>query len=640
VGRGILCILIAVGMAVAASPARAATWTHVGTSGFAMGDSLLYDPYETRAEHDLTDADRIKFSSMVVDRAGNIFAVCNDDENDVSSLGGGVTVFRADGSIANINLQAAGLFGGLTKLVLAGDGKVYGVQNFAKIQWPGGHLGYPHRILRFNVSGTCDIIWIAPDVLEGDPPVNKSLIRGIATGPGGYVYWIMNGASDYWRHNLLWRYNFAKEQVEASPINQPGHGAGLFETYGMNAFEYVGGDWFAMIDSDGHHVSAIGWTVDRTPAANNIGATWASDRTTAMVYDPVYRKLWHGPRGTSEPGSGPGAKYTAIMARWNGDPANLGLFTEVIDGAVAGIVDDPTSSDTNASVWHMNGNNPQVTGQGNGARYWCNALAVNPADGTAWMSWGGNKYHQASPSADFNYTGYGPYGPVGAVYTVTKGAYGPGASEGTPRVTSPRPSWVMALAFGQRSGSCRIWALTCDLNNGQYDLYEAPVACPPVGACCQRGNACTMETQTACVALGGEYHGDNVPCSQTTCNVVGACCRRQGECSMELPTDCVGVSESFQGVGVPCEAVDCRWQICQAPAADADGDGDVDSIDFGVWQSCLTVGGGEIVTDSIRCDCFDTDRDGTIDAGDLETLIGCGSGPGIAADPACGEPTR
>ena len=636
VRRGRVCILYAtLSLVVTAFVAQGATWAHIGTSGFAMGDGLMVDGFETRAENHLTDANRVKLSSMVVDFAGNVFAVCNDGENNAASLAGGVSIFRSNGSVVNLNLQAAGLFGGVTKLVLAGDGMVYGVQNYAEIQWPGGYRGYPHRILRLQLDGTTSVIWQAPESLEGSPPVNKSLIRGIATGPGGHVYWIMNGASEYWRYNFLWRYNVVKDQVEPAPINSPLNDDGWSETYGISPFEYVGGDWFAIMRSDGRRVSAVSWTLERRGVVNEGGASWASDRTTSLVYDPAYRRLWHGPRGTSDPGS----KYTAIMSRWSGSTSNPGLFSATADDPKTGIIDDPNFTE-NAGVWHMNGNDPGATGESNGGKYWCNALAVNPVDGTGWMSWGGDKCMSCSAPGPYNYVGYGPYGALGGVYTVPRDAYGPSGDEGSPRTSSPRPSWVMALTFGERDGSCWVFALTCDLNTGQYDLYQAPTACPLKGACCQRENACSMETRAACQVLGGEYHGDNVSCAQTSCNLIGACCHRRDVCTQELATDCTAPDEAYQGLGVACSAVDCRWEVCQDPAADADADGDVDAVDFGVWQACLTIGGGDISSSPIRCDCYDLDANGSVDVSDLAKFTACGSGPGIPADPGCDASTR
>jgi len=75
---------------------------------------------------------------------------------------------------------------------------------------------------------------------------------------------------------------------------------------------------------------------------------------------------------------------------------------------------------------------------------------------------------------------------------------------------------------------------------------------------------------------------------------------------------------------------------CPDPFADADGDSDVDQVDFGLWQQCFTGDGGAI-TES-RCECFDRDRDGDVDSNDdFDAFQVCAStsGPTIAADPNC-----
>jgi len=78
---------------------------------------------------------------------------------------------------------------------------------------------------------------------------------------------------------------------------------------------------------------------------------------------------------------------------------------------------------------------------------------------------------------------------------------------------------------------------------------------------------------------------------------------------------------------------------CPDPFADADGDGDVDQVDFGLWQVCFTGDGGSII-DS-ECECFDRNRDGDVDSNeDFAAFQACAdtSGPTIPADPNCDGP--
>ncbi len=77
-------------------------------------------------------------------------------------------------------------------------------------------------------------------------------------------------------------------------------------------------------------------------------------------------------------------------------------------------------------------------------------------------------------------------------------------------------------------------------------------------------------------------------------------------------------------------------KLCNFPWADGDDDGDVDQVDFGAFQLCYT--GAEGGYDAEACGCFDRDRNGNIDHGDLALFVACadGSGPDVPADAVCG----
>lgn len=66
---------------------------------------------------------------------------------------------------------------------------------------------------------------------------------------------------------------------------------------------------------------------------------------------------------------------------------------------------------------------------------------------------------------------------------------------------------------------------------------------------------------------------------------------------------------------------------------DADGDGDVDQIDFAAFQLCRA----EAVAGYGDPDCWrmDADEDGDVDVDDHAAFEACASGPAIMADPAC-----
>jgi hypothetical protein len=80
---------------------------------------------------------------------------------------------------------------------------------------------------------------------------------------------------------------------------------------------------------------------------------------------------------------------------------------------------------------------------------------------------------------------------------------------------------------------------------------------------------------------------------------------------------------------------------CHTPFADADGDGDVDQSDFGVFQACYTGPGQGVPVEPAYCICLDRpavatgEPDGDVDQVDLTAFEACASGPFLAANPAC-----
>jgi hypothetical protein len=66
---------------------------------------------------------------------------------------------------------------------------------------------------------------------------------------------------------------------------------------------------------------------------------------------------------------------------------------------------------------------------------------------------------------------------------------------------------------------------------------------------------------------------------------------------------------------------------------DFDNDGDLDQVDFGHLQVCLT-GPGAASTDP-SCAEARLDEDNDIDGSDLGLLMACMSGPDVLADPDC-----
>lgn len=91
----------------------------------------------------------------------------------------------------------------------------------------------------------------------------------------------------------------------------------------------------------------------------------------------------------------------------------------------------------------------------------------------------------------------------------------------------------VATSFGE--------ALNCEDGGG-----------PVTGACCE-GLDCTVQTQADCQTAGGNYLGDNVPCSPGACNpTTGACCIG-GVCTPNLSeADCENGGGIWRGPGTGC----------------------------------------------------------------------------------------
>ncbi|MBP7935695.1 MAG: hypothetical protein KA354_13695 [Phycisphaerae bacterium] len=66
---------------------------------------------------------------------------------------------------------------------------------------------------------------------------------------------------------------------------------------------------------------------------------------------------------------------------------------------------------------------------------------------------------------------------------------------------------------------------------------------------------------------------------------------------------------------------------CAYPSVDADADGDVDQMDFGVFQACFS--GDTIAYTGSVCKCFDKDGDTDVDPMDFTEFLKCVTGPTI-----------
>ncbi|MBP7935509.1 MAG: DUF2341 domain-containing protein [Phycisphaerae bacterium] len=94
-----------------------------------------------------------------------------------------------------------------------------------------------------------------------------------------------------------------------------------------------------------------------------------------------------------------------------------------------------------------------------------------------------------------------------------------------------------------------------------------------------------------------------------------------------------GVARSAEWVAAEYAAMTGGLSACAAPRLDLDTDGDVDQVDFGLFQACFT-GTVAPLTGSV-CACADTNGDGYVAAEDLAAFQNCYAGPAIAADAGC-----
>ncbi len=179
--------------------------------------------------------------------------------------------------------------------------------------------------------------------------------------------------------------------------------------------------------------------------------------------------------------------YTAIMTRWVGTDSEPSLYSGV---GIAGQNPDPMPGLTRMDHWHCNGNDPVASNKSTGSPYWVQALAVNPCDGSAYMSWSAylvNQYHGDTSRFAWGYyldDSVSPYASLGKVYRI--GFYDAGVNPSDPETDqgsmpgAGANSVVAALAF--TSSGQTVLAHVIDSTDRTYKLYAAPN--PNGGYCC------------------------------------------------------------------------------------------------------------------------------------------------------------
>jgi hypothetical protein len=113
-----------------------------------------------------------------------------------------------------------------------------------------------------------------------------------------------------------------------------------------------------------------------------------------------------------------------------------------------------------------------------------------------------------------------------------------------------------------RNGDCAITTSAgCTDLVGIFTLGMdcTPNACPSTGACCREGIGCSILTAAACTADGGQYAGDNRPCTIAECEgtFIGACCFPNGNCNNISATGCGQLGGVFQGADTVCSEIEC-----------------------------------------------------------------------------------
>jgi hypothetical protein len=76
-----------------------------------------------------------------------------------------------------------------------------------------------------------------------------------------------------------------------------------------------------------------------------------------------------------------------------------------------------------------------------------------------------------------------------------------------------------------------------------------------------------------------------------------------------------------------CAATPCCVGRCHTPPQDADGDGDVDLVDFLTFQTCFNGPNRPYAATLPECQCLDDDKDADVDLADFLVFQGCFNGP-------------
>lgn len=390
-----IALVALLAIALTASGALALNWYKVFDTGFGQ-----------QPNNNVHDWQRIRTNDVVVDGAGNVYATSTYQENNTG--GGGVSIWNPyTKAVTNVSLANTGA---ITKMVVAGDGKVYALQNWLQVHW-NYDTGVDSRLIRINPNGTIDVIrnfgnngaWNSPNYRP----------QGLAVGGDGNVYYTWNGVAQ--KYDYFWKYDVVADTHTSlnSGVNQGW--SGLEKLYDL---AYVGNNWFSIIEAgqSNWRQDPISATATRvTGTASNPG--WGRDWCTGLAFDASTGKLWTGARGGSN---------RLILSMWSGlNPA---------DGKFA-----------NQTVFHALNYDFD-----NGVNWWTSAITAG----------GGKAYMGFMAGSDTNTIN----GAKGKVFSYVNGwdAF----DEGTPQAGAD----VVGLHYGPYGV---VYALVLDRPTGVYTVYQS-----------------------------------------------------------------------------------------------------------------------------------------------------------------------
>ncbi len=186
--------------------------------------------------------------------------------------------------------------------------------------------------------------------------------------------------------------------------------------------------------------------------SSTITYDWVGQATGYVAPGEMPAKYWLYIDGSKIPSGDPYFLGSNIMTRFDGDPLNPSIFD---NGGTIGTYNT-------YPLWHANGydelNNP-TPGKRLGGMYWISALAVNPYSGEAWVAWG----------ADASYT-YDATDHVRSIPVTITGTKPTLTDQGVPEPGAQ----IHSLMFDGGT----VYALTCNLTSGAYNVYSTTVSAP------------------------------------------------------------------------------------------------------------------------------------------------------------------